>query len=287
MTLEDKVHAFRLHVLQRAKELGNVSAACREAGISRTLYYRWKKQAARSGHDAVHPRGTASRRGRPPRLDMDKERQVLAITLTWPAFGQEPMTYQVPLGAQPVLDGTIDSDEWADAAAFELGESSTLYLKRANGHVFLAIRATTMGIPSPLIVRGEDVFVLHASAALGTAIYSRQDGVWLQTQAFVWQCRELGFGPSAVAAREAFLEQEGWLGTVGRLGARTEFEYQILLDGESLRVLFLFMEASQRVLSWPATPEETMHDLPLITGPIPGEIAVDFGEWALLVPASE
>ena len=30
MTLEDKEHAFRLHVMQRAKELGNVSAACRE-----------------------------------------------------------------------------------------------------------------------------------------------------------------------------------------------------------------------------------------------------------------
>jgi len=38
MTLEDKVHAFRLHVLQRAQELGDVSAACREAGISRTLH---------------------------------------------------------------------------------------------------------------------------------------------------------------------------------------------------------------------------------------------------------
>ena len=35
MTLEDSVHAFRLHALQRAEELGNVSAACRELGISR------------------------------------------------------------------------------------------------------------------------------------------------------------------------------------------------------------------------------------------------------------
>jgi len=34
MTLEDKVYLSRLHVLQRAKELDNVSAACREAGIS-------------------------------------------------------------------------------------------------------------------------------------------------------------------------------------------------------------------------------------------------------------
>ena len=38
MTREDKVHVSRLRVLQRAKELGNISAACCEAGISRTLY---------------------------------------------------------------------------------------------------------------------------------------------------------------------------------------------------------------------------------------------------------
>jgi len=29
MILDDKVHGFRLHALRRAKELGNVSAACR------------------------------------------------------------------------------------------------------------------------------------------------------------------------------------------------------------------------------------------------------------------
>jgi hypothetical protein len=28
MTLEDKVHGFRLHLFRRAQELGNVSAAC-------------------------------------------------------------------------------------------------------------------------------------------------------------------------------------------------------------------------------------------------------------------
>jgi transposase-like protein len=43
MTLEDNVQCNRLRVLQRAEELGNVSAACREAGMSRTLFYRWRR----------------------------------------------------------------------------------------------------------------------------------------------------------------------------------------------------------------------------------------------------
>ncbi len=63
MTLEDSVHVFRLRVLQRAEELGNVSAACREAGISRTLFYRWKKRFTLYGIDGLHPRRTEARPG--------------------------------------------------------------------------------------------------------------------------------------------------------------------------------------------------------------------------------
>jgi hypothetical protein len=55
MTLEDKAHAFPLHVLQRGKELGSVSAACRETGISRTLYCRRKKRFTLYGSDRLHP----------------------------------------------------------------------------------------------------------------------------------------------------------------------------------------------------------------------------------------
>ena len=41
MTLvEDSIHVFRLHVIVRVWELGNVTRACREFGISRTQLYR-------------------------------------------------------------------------------------------------------------------------------------------------------------------------------------------------------------------------------------------------------
>ncbi len=63
MTLEDSVHVFRPRVLQRAEELGNVSAACREAGIPRTLFYRWKKRFTLYGIDGLHPRRAAARPG--------------------------------------------------------------------------------------------------------------------------------------------------------------------------------------------------------------------------------
>lgn len=44
-----KILAMRAHVLRRAEALGNVSAACREAGISRTFFYRWRRRLTAMG----------------------------------------------------------------------------------------------------------------------------------------------------------------------------------------------------------------------------------------------
>jgi transposase InsO family protein len=107
MTLEDKVHAFRLRVLQRAEELGNVSAACREAGISRTLYYRWRKRFTRYGIDGLHPRRTASRPGRPVQLDTTKERRIVAMALTSPTWGPQRVSDQLALEGVTVSATTV------------------------------------------------------------------------------------------------------------------------------------------------------------------------------------
>ena len=58
MTLDDSVRALRLRVMARAQALGNVSQACREAGISRTLFYRWRKRYVAYGPDGLHDSGS-------------------------------------------------------------------------------------------------------------------------------------------------------------------------------------------------------------------------------------
>src|SRR5437660_3796490 len=86
MTLDDSVHGMRLRVMQRAQALGNVSAVCRELGISRTLFYRWRKRCERYGVDGVHPRRQRARRGRPVQVPPEIERLVLSVgisTATW------------------------------------------------------------------------------------------------------------------------------------------------------------------------------------------------------------
>ena len=87
MTLDEKVHGLRLHVIRRAEALGNVSRACREAGISRALFYRWRQRVERYGQDGVHPRRYRARPGRPVQLAPETERLLLSVAVSAATWG--------------------------------------------------------------------------------------------------------------------------------------------------------------------------------------------------------
>ena len=87
MTLDESVHGMRLRVIERAQVQGNVSAVCRELGISRTLFYRWRKRLERYGVDGVHPRRQRARAGRPVATAPEVERLVLGIAISAATWG--------------------------------------------------------------------------------------------------------------------------------------------------------------------------------------------------------
>ncbi len=209
---------------------------------------------------------------------------VLLACVVSVASALEAKSMTVPRGTAPVLDGTLSEGEWGDALRIPLNDQAHFLLKHADGFLFLGIQATTMGTGSLLLVVGEEVHVLHASAALGTAIYAREGEVWDLRQDFVWQCRTLGFSNYAQNERARFLGQNGWLGTIGYLGAPTQSEYQIAWGDEPLILLFLFLEGTDplQLLSWPLTPEAASPYLTLITGPMPTEIRCSLSDWATL-----
>lgn len=204
-------------------------------------------------------------------------------TVSFAALDQP--TLSVPAGEAPALDGTLSAGEWDDATEIQLNSRTTLFLKHAGGTLYVGVSARTMGVVSPCIVRGDDVWVLHASAALGTAIYEQGSDTWSQTQDFTWRCRATGFDDAALREREAFLEQEAWLGTIGYLGTRRHFEYRIELLGEdTLPILFLFLDPGPPivVVSWPMDLSGADDYTELITGPVPKAMSFDIGTWALL-----
>ncbi|HEV2112453.1 MAG TPA: helix-turn-helix domain-containing protein [Gammaproteobacteria bacterium] len=94
MTLETKVVALRRHVMQRVAAGIPVSRVCREAGISRTLFYAWKRRYLRYGDAGLHPRPS-----RPARWGRQSspalEHAVLAYALQWPTHGPQQISDQL------------------------------------------------------------------------------------------------------------------------------------------------------------------------------------------------
>jgi len=161
----------------------------------------------------------------------------------------------IPNGNPPVLDGTLSSGEWNDAIQELFSDGSELLMMHNEGYLYLGIRANTPGMIAGNIFvdHNNQVSILHASAALGTAIYEKRTAVWEQTQAFSWQCRDTSNSPSAQAEREAFLQQEHWLASNSRMGTPQELEYKIAMPSGSLRLAVTFTRASDTSIriNWP------------------------------------
>jgi len=100
MTLEDSIHSHRLRVLRAAERMGNVSEACRQYGMSRTVFYRLRRRLEQYGPDGVHPKRPQARRGRPPMVPVQTERRVIALALAWPTCG--PQWYSDQLAREGV-----------------------------------------------------------------------------------------------------------------------------------------------------------------------------------------
>jgi hypothetical protein len=103
------------------------------------------------------------------------------------------------------------------------------------------------------IDHGDEIAILHSSAALGTATYEKGADAWQQTQGFVWRCRNSDNSEAAVAEREAFLQEEGWLAANSLMGTANELEYQIGVTQEKVRLAVNFIRASNTdvKIPWP------------------------------------
>ncbi len=193
-------------------------------------------------------------------------------------------TVTVPRGTAPVLDGVLSEGEWNGAHVVRLNADERLFLKHADGYLYLGVQATALALPTPLVVRGDEVRALHASAALGTAVYVRSGDVWNLRQGYVWQCRTLGFSEFAMAERARFLEQQGWLGTIAYLGEPSQCEYQIAWGDEPLTFLFLLLVGPEplRFVSWPMPATEAAQYEALVMGDTPAQITCSLNGWATL-----
>jgi hypothetical protein len=178
----------------------------------------------------------------------------------------------------------MSSGEWDSARVERFADGSELFLMYNQGDLYLAIRANTpeMIAGNVFIEWDDEIAILHASAALGTAVYMKGTGGWQQTRDFDWRCRDTGDSKAAQAERDAFLEEEHWLAANSRMGTPNELEYRIEVRGEALRLAVSFLRASDPGVKvpWPADlDDDCTRPTP---GGLPAQLRFSPERWATL-----
>lgn len=107
MTLEQSIHRQRLHILAAAEASGNITTTCAAHGVSRTLFYRWRKDLQQYGPDGVRPKTGQARRGRPTVLAPELERRLLALAVAWPTWGPARLSAQLQREGVSIAASTI------------------------------------------------------------------------------------------------------------------------------------------------------------------------------------
>jgi formylglycine-generating enzyme required for sulfatase activity len=190
----------------------------------------------------------------------------------------------VPQGNPPTIDGTISSDEWSQAASEMFAEGSQLFLLQNGEFLYVGIRAGQPGMIAGNIymLQGDEILVLHASAALGTAIYQKADSGWQKIQDFTWRCRHASNSQAAQAERAEFLQEENWVAANGLMGTPHELEYQIKIPAGDFRLAAVYIQASPpyQKTPWPVgLTDDTILPTP---GGLPGMSHFSPQQWVKL-----
>lgn len=196
----------------------------------------------------------------------------------------------VPQGTAPAIDGTMSPGEWDSAWVGTFSEGSELLLMYSEGDLYLGIRAKTpeMIVGNVFLDLGDEIAILHASAALGTALYQKGVDSWQRTQDFVWRCRATDNSELAQAERDAFLREEHWVAANARMGSPNELEYRIEAACDTLRLAVNFLRASDPNLKipWPIDLDDDC--IKPTPGGLPAQLLFSPDRWATIgMPYSE
>lgn len=196
----------------------------------------------------------------------------------------EEQVIQVPKGNPITIDGKLGEDEWKGALRQELVGGGEVRLMHDGTHLLVGVKGMKDGLGHICISDGKDIYVLHASAALGTAIYHRDESdVWKLVQPFKFEMRDRSQSQEAVAARNAYLASNGWVATTFQMGNPGEIEFKLstkFKQGEVMKLAVVFASPPSAGQYWPKAVSDDCLKQTLIFGPIPAELKFKPESWA-------
>lgn len=206
-------------------------------------------------------------------------RTMLLATILWNSlYNQSQKPFDI------TLDGRVDSLEWKKAKSYPLQHGGEIKIMSDQRYIYIGIRGETKGWSHVYSKRGTTVKVLHASAALGTAVYEVQKKSWEATQSFQWELRDTSLSEGVLNNRLEYLKKNGWVATLTTMNAK-EQEFIIsraLFDSTGMRIAIVRGSVAKSLHYWPATLKDGTLTEQLVYGQPPDSVMFDFTTWSTL-----
>ena len=185
-------------------------------------------------------------------------------------------TVVVPELPPAVVDGVLTEGEWDGAAFFEMSDGVPIRLMRNDETLYLSVEGTDLGSVNVVMAISYEIWILHSSAALGSALYTPDGDTWELAHGFSWCCRD----SSDTTARMALLETEGWQANIGFTGTPGIVEYEISMPWAGSMVAVSTIRSDEDTGFWPGALSDEAR-LQLIGVPPPMR-AFHRAEWVVL-----
>jgi len=207
---------------------------------------------------------------------------VIALTLACSAARKAP--------AQPVtdtlqhLDGVSAEVERSAATHAILTDEGSFFVQRMDRFLRVTVESEPIGVASLCIGNGDNIFVLHASAALGSLRFRTSEDGWVTDGRFTWEMRESSMSDEAIAERTKYLESHSWIATTSSMGDPRIAEFLVsaeLTGTDDIRIAVGIMPSGRPdvTLAFPTSAAACADDS-LVRGVQPGA-ALHFApsEW--------
>ena len=137
--------------------------------------------------------------------------------------------YHAPV-ASIKLDGVINKEEWTGAKEYELSAGGKLYVLRDANTLYLGLKGNSPGWAHVYIHWKDSINVMHASAALGDQLYTRDNQHWKIQTKFNWEVREFVYNDALQKKQNDHYLKKGWVANNNNAGDKHTLEYKIDLQ---------------------------------------------------------
>lgn len=177
---------------------------------------------------------------------------------------------------QPVVDGVMRDGEWAGARRLALDGGGEAWLMERDGATWVALRSERRAVGSLCMSDGSTIWILHASAALGTATYEREGNGWRIGRRFEWKVRE---GASEQEKRD-YLAANGWLANADRESTDPrEYEIRLPAGVNRLAIGLLHLDEPMSVSYWPESVGDDCRSVAIGQGFLPATVTFEPETW--------